>query len=547
MENKFLLFLKKTYLIFVIILAAVIFFLGYNVYLVDHSLVNLKLALDKVSDARTLEDVKKVEQALSYPLRKELSKGKLDMATLADLEYINDVVANPQSLNQVEDVKFFLKRVIAKKSQERGPLMASLDSVTKAVLPIQQKESINNLKKEERNLKEKINTTTKSEELQELYSQLNVVYQRLSDYKKAEEVSTKIIELDPKSYRAAKTKFTKAWDYKQKGSFEMAKKAFDEIINEFPNSEIAVLSKYEAADILYKEGKVEDSIKANEEFSSEYTGSPVAQLAQFKVGATYLYDLNNFDAAVKAFDKIGETWKEQPLIKYIDNKVVPFISKKYRSRGYYLLSRKRYDAAKDSFSNAIKVNEKDSQSYTGIGVAFWGLGEKEKALERAREAVTLNSRDWVAAANLGYIYLQLEMYDSAVDQSRRAITLNPKIAEIYYNLGYAYARQENFAKGVSEFQKAVALKPNFAYAYNNLGYCFWYENRFGEALEALNKATQLNPEYADAQYNIGIIYESQALYENAIRAYENTLRINPHYPRVKERLQKLRAIQVTSN
>jgi len=540
MENNFFIFLKKTYLIFIVIICAVVFFLGYNTYLVDHSLVNLKLALDQVSDARTLEDVKKIEQALSYPLRKEIGKQKLDMATLADLEYIDEILSSPKSMNQLEDVKFFLRRVIAKKSQERGPLMASLDTMSKTFVPIQQKETVNNLRKEEQKLKEQI-STAKPEEIQELYSQLNVVYQKLNDYKKAEEVSSKIIELDPQSYRAAKVKFTKAWDYKNKGDLDKAKEIFDEVIQEYPNSELAVLSKYESADILYKQGKVEESIKANEEFASQYSGAPVAQMAQFKVGATYLYDLNNFDAAVKAFDKIGETWKEQPLIKYIDNKVTPFISKKYRIRGYYLLSRKRYEAASEAFSRAIKVNEKDAQSYTGLGVAYLGLGRKEDALAEAREAVRLNANDWVSVANLGYIYLQLGLLDPAIEELRKSSGLNSKIAEIYYNLGYAYAKQEKYNKGIVSLKKAVALKPGFSFAYNNLGYCLWYENRFGEALEVLRKATEINPEYADAQYNIGVIYESQALYENAITAFENTLRIDPEYELAKKRIEKLRA------
>ncbi|MDD2751655.1 MAG: tetratricopeptide repeat protein [Candidatus Omnitrophica bacterium] len=539
MENKFLVFLKKTYLIFIVIIVAVVFFLGYNTYLVDHSLVNLKLALDQVSDARTIEDVKKIEQALSYPLRKEISKKKIDMSTLADLEYVEEILANPKSLNQLEDVKFFLRRVIAKKSEERGPLMASLDTMSKTFAPIQQRETVNNLRKEEQQLKKKI-STAKPEEIHELYSQLNVVYQKLNDYKKAEEVSSKIIELDPQSYQAAKLKFTRAWDYKNKGNLDKAKEIFDEIIRDYANSELAVLSKYESADILYKEGKIEESIKANEAFASEYSNAPVAQMAQFKVGATYLYDLNNFDAAVKAFDKIGENWKEQPLIKYIDNKVTPFISKKYRSRGYYLLSRKRYDAASEAFSRAIKVNEKDAQSYTGLGVAFFGLGKKEEALKEAREAVKLNERDWVSVGNLGYIYLQLGILDPAIEQLHKASSLNSKIAEIYYNLGYAYAKQEKYSQGIVSLKKAVSLKPSFAFAYNNLGYCFWYEGRFGEALEAMKKATETNPEYADAQYNIGVIYESQALYEKAIIAYENTLHIDPDYRLARERMLKLK-------
>jgi len=539
MENKPILFFKKTYVIFIVIIAALIFFLGYNTYLVDHSLVNLKLALDKVSDARTIEDVKKIQQMLEYPLKQELAKQKINIEDMAELEYAKDILANPQSMSQVEDAKFFLKKIIAKKEQQRGAVMSSLDAISKVVLPIEHKESIAALKKEERALKGKIANTRDTGQLQDIYSQLNIVYYKLSEFKKAEEASAKIVALDPKSYRAAKVKFTEAWNYKQRGSFEAARKIFNQVISEYPDTEMAALSKYQLADILYKEGKVKEAIAANEEFSALYPGLTVAQLAQFKAGATYLYDLKDYGSAIKAFDKVAEKWNLAPLANYIDKKIVPYVAKRYRSRGYYLISKKRYAAAIDVFSRAIEINQRDAQSYTGKGLAFLGQNEKEKALEWARQAVKIDNRDWVAAANLGYVYLRLGMYEMGIEQYRRAAILNAKVAEIYYNLGYGYARLSNFMVAVAQFKKAISLRPDFAYAYNNLGFCLWYEGKFGEAMEALNKASQLRPDYVEALYNLGMVYENQALYDKAKEALRNALKQDPDYFKAREKLKKL--------
>ncbi len=543
MENKLLLFFKKTWIIFTVIIAAIIFFLGYNTYLVDHSLVNLKLALDKVSDARTIEDVKKIQQMLDYPLKQELAKQKINAEDMAELEYAKDILANPQSMSQVEDAKFFLKKIIAKKEQQRGAVMSSLDAISKVVLPIEHKESIAALKKEEKTLKEKIVNAKEPEQLQELYSQLNVVYYKLSEFKKAEEAGVKISELDPKSYKAAKVKFTQGWNYKQRGSFEAARAIFNQIIGEYPNTEMAALSKYQLADILYKEGKVKESIAANEEFSTLYPGMTVAQLAQFKAGAAYLYDLKDYDSAIKTFDKVAEKWNLAPLAKYIDKKIVPYVSKRFRSRGYYLLSKKRYTAAVDIFSRAIEINKRDAQCYTGKGLAYLGQNEKEKALEWAKEAVKIDPRDWIAVANLGYVYLRLNMYELGIEQYRKAAILNAKVAEIYYNLGCGYARLANYVVAIAQFKKAISLRQDFAYAYNNLGFCLWYEGNFGESLEALNKANQMNPNYVDALYNLGVVYENQALYDKSLQALKEAYELAPGNAKVKERLMKLQVRQ----
>lgn len=539
MENKLLLFFKKTYVIFIVIAAAIIFFLGYNTYLVDHSLLNLKLALDKVSDARTIEDVKKIQQMLEYPLKQELAKKKINIEDMAELEYAKDILANPQNMGQVEDAKFFLKKIIAKKEQQRGAVMSSLDAISKAVLPIEHKESISALKKEERALKEKIANTRDSGQLQDFYSQLNIVYYKLSEFKKAEEATAKIVELDPKSYKAAKVKFTEGWNYKQRGSFEAVRKIFNQVINEYPDTEMAVLSKYQLADILYKEGRVKESIAANEEFSTLYPGLTVAQLAQFKAGAVYLYDLKDYDSAIKAFDQVAEKWNLAPLTNYIDKKIVPYVAKRYRSRGYYLLSKKRYAAAIDIFDRAIEINKRDAQCYTGKALAFLGKDENEKALELARQAVKIDPRDWLSVANLGYVYLRLGMYEMGIEQYRKAAILNAKVAEIYYNLGCGYARLSNFMVAAAQFKKAISLRPDFAYAYNNLGFCLWYEGNFGQALEALSKAGQIRPDYLDAQYNLGLVYENQALYDKAKEAFKNALKQDPGYLKAKEKLQKL--------
>lgn len=519
---------------------SLIFFLGYNAYLVDHSLVNLKLAVDKISDARTLEDAKKIKRLIAYPIRQELAKKKLNAQNLVELEYIEEILGKTQNIAQVEDAKTFLKEVINRKEKERGAVLASLDTVSKTILPVERAESRRALKRQEESLKKKIKNTKDKKKLQELYLELDAVYTKLKEFDQVETVSSELIKLDPKSYAVAKAKFTKAWAYKQKNNFKKAKDIFAEISNEYADDELGVLSLYQITDTLYKEGKTEEAIKSFAALFDKYSSSPLGQIAQFRVGAIYLYDLKDYEAAAVAFNKLSERYKRTNVASYVNKKILPYLSKRYRKGGYYLLSQERFREADESFSRAIKINPKDAQSYTGRGLSVLGLGDKEAALNFTRQAVELTSDDWLCVANLGYVYIILRMYDEAEKNYKRAMLLNSRIAEIYYNLGYIYAVKNKFKQAIPQFKKAIMLKNNFSFAYNNLAYSLWHENNFAGALAGLKRAVELEPVYLEAHYNLGLVYESMASYDKALEEFEIVLRLKPNYRDIAQRIENIK-------
>lgn len=539
--NKLILFIKKTYLIFSVVIASVIFFLGYNAYLVDHSLVNLKLAIDEISDARTLEDAKRVKRLMAYPIKQEIARKKLDVQNLAQLEYVQEILGSAKDIGQLEDAKLFLKDVISRKEKERGVVLASLDTVNKTILPVERKESPAALKRQEESVKNKIKNTKDTRKLQELYSELDSIYTKLSEFDKTEAVSSELIKLNPKSYEAARAKFIKAWTQKQRGALEKAKEIFEQISQEYADTDWAVLSKYQITDVLYKQGKTQEAVKSFEDFSDKYSSLPIGQVAQFRVGAIYSHDLKDYEAASVAFNKLSEKWKGGRIVEYVDKKIMPFLSKRYRNRGYYLLSQQRFREADESFSRAIKINAKDAQSYTGKGLAYLGLGEKQEALNLTRKAVELAPDDWLCVANLGYVYIILEMYDQAEKEYGKVALLNSRIAEVYYNLGYIYAVRNKFKEAIPLFNKAIMLKRTFSFAHNNLAYSFWNVDDYARALDELKKAIELSPDYLDAHYNLGLIYETLASYDRALEEFDVVVRLKADYRDVNERIERLKA------
>lgn len=538
-ENPLILFFKKSYLAFGVIAAAVIFFLGYNAFLVDHSLVNLKLAVDKISDARTLEDAKKIQSLVVYSLKREVSAEKININNVAELEFAQQILGDAKNMAQLRDAKLFLNDVIERKEKERGVLRSSLDTISKNVIPVERKETARALEKREDYLIKKISTTKDKDELGELYSQLDAVYVRLGDSAKAEAASLQAIKLDTRGYRAAKARFLRAWSYKQKGELQKAGEIFSQISEEYPDMDLAALSKYQAADILYAQGKVKEAIKSFEGFFDQYSFMTVGQLAQFRAGSIYLYDLNDREATAAAFNKLSEKWQRGAIVDYVNKKMFPLLSRRYRNKGYELLMRREFNAADMSFSQAIEINPKDSQSLTGKGLARLGLGNIRQALELTSKAVEITPDDWVCVANLGYVYTVMKKYEAAQKQYARAVVLNPRIAELYYNLGYTFAVRGNFKKAIILFKRAIAIKQGFSFAYNNLAYSLWYENNYSRAVEELNIAVGLNPDYLEAHYNLALIYEKLAAYGRAKEEFDIVARLNPGYRDIASRLKNL--------
>ncbi|MBL7132104.1 MAG: hypothetical protein ISS45_12015 [Candidatus Omnitrophica bacterium] len=106
--------------------ASTIFFLGYNRFLVDHSLNNLKLALGDVKKNQ-LEGVSKI---LAQTVIEELTKTDPEIETYMALEYAKNVVSSHEKGRSLNDVKLMMQDIIKKKEQKRGRVLNVLDNIS---------------------------------------------------------------------------------------------------------------------------------------------------------------------------------------------------------------------------------------------------------------------------------------------------------------------------------------------------------------------------------------------------------------------------------
>jgi tetratricopeptide (TPR) repeat protein len=535
MDNVLLIIiLKRTYKILIVLALVIIFFLGYNMYLIDYSLANLKLALNKVSDIKTQEEAKKLASALDYSLFNEVASRTLQSGNIAKIELAKDILNKSRDVNRLKDVKYALQEVINQKERERPAVLVALDKLSSLVTPGAKKVSKTKLEDQARDSREKIGTLRDRDELQNAYYVLANTYTQLSEFEKAKEAYQKAMALNPDSDLAKKSQFNLAWNEKNRGNLDEAIKEFEKLSQTPGEEKLASFSKYQLAETYRKKEDYEKAVSIYREIASK--DKELGQISNLQTGTTLLYDLKQSDKAREVFEKTKTRFKGTDFATRIDDTMAAHLVSQYRREGFKLLGEAydpsygvKYTDAVSYFDKALAIDPGDAASYAGKAICLLSFNEPDKALEFAHKAVELDPNDEIASVNLGYIYIEMGMVNKAIAECKRFLSLVPSSPYSYYNLGYAYAGQNKIEEAISAFRQATKIDPQFVFAYNNLGWCLWQLGNYGEAIEAFENALRLQPKFLDALFNLGATYEAVDRYEDAKRKFQAVLEIDPRH------------------
>lgn len=546
MPNPMLGFFKRTYKVLLVIVAAVVFFLGYNTYLVDHSLSNLRIALDQVNDVKTLEDAKKLASVLDYSLLNEVSSPELQPATLSKIEMAKDILSKPESMKQLEDVKYAIKEIVSQKEKKRSPVLVALDKINKVFAPTAVKVSKARLEDQAQYLKEKLNTAKDKFELQEIYYSMANVYTQLSKFKEAREAYLKVLELDPETKLAKKAKFNLAWNEKYQGNYDEAIKEFEGLSEIAGEEKLATFSMYQMAETYKKKGDFKKAVEIYQKISAKSNDNEMSQIANYQAGNTYLYDLKDIEKAKEVFDKSKGIGGDSSMQRHVEATALSSVANEYRKEGFLLLMQgfslslpQKYKEALDFFAKAIEIDPQDGVSYTGRALAYLWLKDPDRAMDAARKAVKILPNDETASINLGYIYIQLNLVDESIVEYKRFIAVNPFTARGYYNLGYAYILVGKLEEASAAFQQATRIDRKFSVAFNNEGWCFWQLGQYSQAVDAFERAIQIDPNFLDALFNLAMVYKSIGRLAEAKDKFDIVEKLDPGYPNLKQYLKEV--------
>jgi tetratricopeptide (TPR) repeat protein len=115
------------------------------------------------------------------------------------------------------------------------------------------------------------------------------------------------------------------------------------------------------------------------------------------------------------------------------------------------------DSARISLESGILKHPDDSRLYSSLGIAYAGLGLKEKAIKEGRRAVEMMPinkealRGIYRAEDLARIYVMVGEYDAALEQIKLLLTIPSRLSVKLLQLDPAWKPLWN----LSEFKKII--------------------------------------------------------------------------------------------
>ncbi len=133
-----------------------------------------------------------------------------------------------------------------------------------------------------------------------------------------------------------------------------------------------------------------------------------------------------------------------------------------------LRNQKAYADSLDYYRAAIK-KQPSSALYNKTGIAQLQMMRYDEARKSFQQAVKLDKKNAEARNNLGVIYYIGQSYRKAAKEYKKAIALKPTSASFYSNLGTAEFSRKEYEKASEAYLKALEIDPDVFERRSNAG------------------------------------------------------------------------------
>ena len=213
----------------------------------------------------------------------------------------------------------------------------------------------------------------------------------------------------------------------------------------------------------------------------------------------------------------------------------------YHNLGAIFESRRDWKMALEHFSNAVRVDPRNSLYILGRGNAHRALGNLDDAIKDYSEAIRLKPDYASAFFNRGFARDTKGDRDGAVKDYTEAIRFKPDYADAYNNRAIVRFNQGDLKRAIEDYTEAIRHNPDYTDAYNNRGLAFYNQDNVDAAIKDYSEAIRLKPDYADAYNNRGAAYFKKGNFAKAAADFEAAVRIQPDYTLAQENLKIARA------
>jgi tetratricopeptide (TPR) repeat protein len=204
-------------------------------------------------------------------------------------------------------------------------------------------------------------------------------------------------------------------------------------------------------------------------------------------------------------------------------------------QGLKALDEKRYQAAVDSFTQAIAANPKDYSLHFNLGLAYSLMGKNAEAIPEYKKTLELKPGLFEAELNVGISLLREKQPAEALPYLTDAVAQNVQQYRPNYYLAEALLGADEPAKAEQAYTAALAIDPKAPAAELGLAHALVKQEKLDAASTHYRKAAELDARYRDDLLELASMYEAAKQPEQAMSIYQQF----PENPGAQERMGEL--------
>ncbi len=172
------------------------------------------------------------------------------------------------------------------------------------------------------------------------------------------------------------------------------------------------------------------------------------------------------------------------------------------------------------FTHALQVTEKNYYAHYGLGQAWAGQGQWDKAASHFLKAVEFNPTKATLQMDLGRVLARQERFDEAAVHLTKAIDIRPQLPSAHFYLANVRAAQNQFEQAVYHFSEALKLEADpmataFQPDYHDLIAAHDTADKINRAVNHYRKLLANNPTELGTLRILAILYAVSKDYDRA--------------------------------
>jgi len=200
----------------------------------------------------------------------------------------------------------------------------------------------------------------------------------------------------------------------------------------------------------------------------------------------------------------------------------------WHNKGEAFLLKKEYDYALENFARANAI-QKNSKTYTGMGIAYLEKGEPSLAIENFFKALAMNPHSEGPLYALAVCYGRNGKYDEAMQLFGKILRDYPYDSDVYRNRGEMYMAHKEYAKAIADFASAVRIDQKDIVAHYKGAVAYQYSEQYDSAIREYTRAIALDDKSPVLYDGRGLSFYSKKDYVRSIGDYTKAIGLNPAY------------------